>query len=83
MQDIQLFLNANTMNFDVLDEGIYMFIAQHNYEPYIVCSNETQNIIAAHVDWRMHSTHNDYFDTYKGYKILIDRTLQFGEIRIR
>lgn len=83
MQDIQLFLNVNTMNFDVLDEGIYMFIAQHNYEPYIVCSKETQNIIAAHVVWRIHSTNNNYFDTYKGYKILIDRTLQFGEIRIR
>lgn len=88
MSDLQLNLNDD-QGINKLIYAINMFRAAYNYEPYIICSKETCKLIES-VSFKEYTYDTSEYDTakgrvgtYIGYKILIDNTLSFGEVKIR
>ena len=88
MNEFQLNLNDN-QGINKLHYAINMFRAAHNYEPYIICSKETCELIKS-VSFKEYTYDTFEYDTakgivgtYIGYKILIDNTLSHGEVKIR
>ena len=66
-----------------LNKEINVFRAEHNYDPYIVCSDETQNVFPGIELCQTYEEVNSYIGMYKGYKVLTDNTLPFGEVKVR
>ena len=71
------------LKFYELNKEINVFLAEHNCDPYIVCSDEAQNVFPEIKLCKTYEEENSHICMYKGYKILTDNTLPFGEVKIR
>lgn len=80
--------SQNIEDFDImLFKAIYSFSAGYNRNPYIVCSTETlkeiQKYLAEKYKAYMCNSGGNFLGSYKGYNILINDTLPFGEVEIK
>ena len=82
MQYLYLFINEQE-DMNRLMNGIYMFHAIHDYEPYVVCSAKTCDSMEDLTKEHKIVDNTGRLGMYRGYKILIDDTLPFGEVRLR
>lgn len=83
MKEISLVIEEHFYDLNELNKGIDVFRAAYGCDPYIVCSHETQNIIPRIELLKTYEEENAYIGMYKGYKVLTDNTLSFGEVKIR
>lgn len=82
MKEISLFIN-DTDNLNKLNKVLIIFRAAYNCDPCVVCSHETKNIIPEIELCKTYEDENSHIGMYKGYKVLTDNTLSFGEVKIR
>lgn len=69
---------------DYIDIEIDKYYNRFNYQPYIICSQDTFNVLSdcCKIDY-VSFTQQNVGQQYKGCYILIDNNLQFGMIDIR
>lgn len=83
MRDIYMHEYSKLNN---LIENIHTFQAMFTYNPYIICSTKTCDLIEYAIinNMKLYKTDNiTQSTTFYGCKILIDPTLPFGMIKLR
>ena len=78
-------ITKSTMNVDKLTNELERFCVTHEYNPYIIMSQETADAIGCQIcsDYYFDYAKFAYVSYFRGYKILIDNELKFGEVDIR
>ena len=83
MRDVYIHEHSKLNN---LLENIHIFQAMITYDPYIICSTETSDLIKRIIinGTNLYQTDNiTQTSTFYGCKVLIDPTLPFGLIKLR
>lgn len=77
-------INIIEVHLDFIDKEIDKYYNRFNYYPYIICSQNTFNVLSecCKIDY-VFFTQQNVGQQYKGCYILIDNNLQFGMIDIR
>lgn len=80
--------NIIEVHLDFIDKEIDKYRMRFNYDPVLICNQDTRNTMIAHIKSntpmsRSSNTNSTDVDMYCGCHILIDNTMQFGMIDIR
>ena len=82
-------MNINIVTYDVskIHDAIFKYNALHFSNPYIICSNDTKNLIASISNpenfYHFVDKNQSAINTYLGCKMLEDNSLKLGKVEVR